>query len=64
MEPKQQNNEDMFSNLKDLLIQNNSGQQDECFDINILLEKLKRKNQFMNKEEALIQLLNQLSKGL
>lgn len=64
METQQQKSKDSFSKVKELLIQSNAGQQGERFDIKAFLEELERENQYMNKEEALVRFLYELSKGM
>ena len=64
MKARQQNGKNSVSKLESLLTQFSSGRQGEYFDFKAFLKKLERENQYMNKEEAVIRFLYELSKGM
>lgn len=64
MGTRQQGGKNSFSKLEGLLTQFSEGQEGEDFNFRAFLQELERKDQHMNKEEALIRFLYELSKGM
>ncbi len=62
METRKQKGENPLSKLESLLIQLDAGKKGEKFDLKAFLEKSERENQYMNKEEAFMRFLHELSK--